>query len=109
MDGIHENVDGLQDGNKKECPKCKEIRDISDYKDNSLKRGFGRFCKHCKGGEKVARKQRKSSASPQGHIREDIRCPRCNSGMILRYGSKGAFYGCSQFPRCRGTRSYNGK
>lgn len=33
-------------------------------------------------------------------------CPRCNSNMILRNGSRGQFYGCSTFPRCRGTRDY---
>lgn len=33
-------------------------------------------------------------------------CPQCNSVMILRNGSRGQFYGCSRFPRCRGTREY---
>lgn len=33
-------------------------------------------------------------------------CPQCNSIMILRNGSRGQFYGCSRFPRCRGTREY---
>lgn len=35
-------------------------------------------------------------------------CPKCNSAMIERIAKKGtqqgqAFYGCSQFPKCRGT------
>ena len=34
------------------------------------------------------------------------RCPRCNSGLVLRISTKGAnagkqFYGCTSFPRCR--------
>ena len=34
-------------------------------------------------------------------------CPKCNSKMIQRTAKKGArqgqtFYGCSQFPKCRG-------
>ncbi|WP_446442437.1 topoisomerase DNA-binding C4 zinc finger domain-containing protein [Psychrobacter sp. 1176_08] len=34
-------------------------------------------------------------------------CPRCNGEMIKRVAKKGArqgqtFYGCRQFPRCRG-------
>ena len=34
-------------------------------------------------------------------------CPKCNSGMVLRETKKGAnagkkFWGCSQFPNCRG-------
>lgn len=33
-------------------------------------------------------------------------CPRCGSRMILRNGSRGKFYGCSRFPRCRGTLNY---
>lgn len=33
-----------------------------------------------------------------------LSCPRCNSAMVLRNGRRGQFYGCSQFPRCRGTR-----
>jgi len=33
-------------------------------------------------------------------------CPRCSSTMILRNGRNGNFYGCSRFPRCRGTRPY---
>lgn len=35
-----------------------------------------------------------------------ILCPRCNSAMVLRDGRRGQFYGCSTFPRCRGTREY---
>jgi len=34
------------------------------------------------------------------------RCPRCNSEMVLRYGRRGKFYGCSRFPNCRGTRNF---
>ncbi|MEN9613712.1 MAG: hypothetical protein RLZZ347_19 [Candidatus Parcubacteria bacterium] len=33
-------------------------------------------------------------------------CPQCSSAMILRNGKRGQFYGCSRFPRCRGTREY---
>ena len=33
------------------------------------------------------------------------KCPYCNSDMVLRNGSKGQFYGCSRFPRCRGTKN----
>ncbi len=31
-------------------------------------------------------------------------CPRCGRPMVARQGPKGPFYGCSAFPRCRGTR-----
>lgn len=34
----------------------------------------------------------------------DILCPQCGAEMIRRKGKFGEFYGCSNFPRCRGTR-----
>ena len=39
--------------------------------------------------------------------RQDVTCPNCNSGMVLRTSKKGTnagnkFWGCAQFPRCRG-------
>lgn len=27
-------------------------------------------------------------------------CPRCNKELLLRIGSKGSFYGCSNYPKC---------
>lgn len=35
---------------------------------------------------------------------KEIICPRCTSKMVLRNGKNGKFYGCSQFPKCKGTR-----
>jgi hypothetical protein len=32
-------------------------------------------------------------------------CPRCGSLMRQRSGRYGKFWGCSQYPRCRGTRN----
>ncbi|MXN64627.1 hypothetical protein GR183_06895 [Stappia sp. GBMRC 2046] len=32
-------------------------------------------------------------------------CPRCGSSMRRRTGRYGRFWGCSQYPRCRGTRN----
>ena len=39
-----------------------------------------------------------------------VECPTCGSDMILRTAKRGAnagsqFYGCSQYPKCRGTRA----
>lgn len=41
------------------------------------------------------------------NTRPDPRCPRCNEGMIQRENSRNGslFWGCSAFPRCRGTRA----
>jgi restriction system protein len=32
-------------------------------------------------------------------------CPKCGSELALRKGSRGQFYGCSGFPKCRFTRN----
>ncbi|MFB5268105.1 restriction endonuclease [Paenibacillus enshidis] len=32
-------------------------------------------------------------------------CSRCGSPMVLRKGSKGEFYGCSAFPKCRNIKA----
>ena len=34
----------------------------------------------------------------------EILCPKCGLEMVKRSGKYGEFYGCSDFPRCRGTR-----
>ena len=31
-------------------------------------------------------------------------CPRCKSPMIRRISKFGKFWGCTQYPQCRGTR-----
>ena len=97
---IHETIEGLQNGDMKECPKCKEIRNENDFKDASLISGYGRFCKYCKHPSisNISTKREPSKIDNSRH------CPRCSSGMILRNGRRGKFYGCSRFPRCRGTR-----
>ncbi|MCE5300503.1 MAG: topoisomerase DNA-binding C4 zinc finger domain-containing protein [Spirochaetia bacterium] len=37
------------------------------------------------------------------------KCPQCGSEMKLREGSRGKFYGCSTFPKCKGTKEYDGE
>lgn len=41
-------------------------------------------------------------------------CPKCSSAMMLRTARRGAnaggqFWGCTQYPRCKGTRPYEGE
>ena len=93
---IHQTIENLQNGEMKECPKCKQIRSIEDFRDDSLITGYGRFCKFCKGYVSVGKIEATS----------DKICPKCGSKMILRRGRYGKFYGCSRFPYCRGTRLY---
>jgi hypothetical protein len=35
-------------------------------------------------------------------------CVRCHAPMRRRESGHRAFWGCSRFPKCRGTRSYGG-
>lgn len=49
LNDIHETIEGLSDGEMKECPKCKEVRDIDEFKDRGLISGVGRICRNCKG------------------------------------------------------------
>ena len=36
-------------------------------------------------------------------------CPYCGAPMVLRTSKYGPFYGCSNYPACKGTRNLNGK
>ena len=100
---IHKTVEGLQNGEMKECPRCKEIRNANDFKDSSLITGYGRFCKYCKGYVETRSVERKEKTPL---VLSDRICPTCKAKMVLRSGRYGKFYGCSRFPYCRGTRQY---
>nr|WP_173026388.1 restriction endonuclease [Aeromonas sp. Ne-1]AKO69685.1 hypothetical protein [Aeromonas sp. Ne-1] len=44
-------------------------------------------------------------------VREEIQpknnsCPVCNAEMVLRNGKNGKFYGCSNYPVCKGTKKF---
>lgn len=45
----------------------------------------------------------KSLADPK------IKCPECGARMLIRFGPIGAFYGCSKYPSCRGTKDKDPK
>lgn len=101
---IHETINGLKNGEMKECPRCKEVKSLNDFKDNSLVTGYGRFCNQCKGVYPIrVYKDDKATTKPEV-IESDKECPACGSKMVLRSGRYGKFYGCSKFPYCRGTR-----
>ena len=104
LTNIHDTIEGLQNGDMRECPKCKEVRPIEEFKDRSLITGYGRFCKHCKNQKFI---EGTTIPVPKlSPVLTDKLCPRCHSKMILRNGRRGKFYGCSKFPYCRGTRPY---
>lgn len=106
LKNIQHTIEGLQQGEMKECPKCKQVRTLQQFKDSSLITGYGRFCAYCK-GRRVEMVPAVGARTPPGST--DISCPRCNSRMVLRNGPRGRFYGCSRFPYCRGTRKVETK
>ncbi len=97
---IKETIEYIVKGQKKECPKCGVIKDILEFKDESLKKSYGRVCRTCK-GLGVSR----SGISSSKH-KSNVNCQRCGAPMIVRSGQYGKFYGCSRFPQCRATRSF---
>ncbi len=101
LTNIHQTFEELQNGGMRECPKCKEIKSLNDFKDTALITGYGRFCNDCKNIKNYRIKVRVNKSQP---VLTDKTCPRCSSKMILRSGKYGKFYGCSRFPYCRGTR-----
>lgn len=103
ISGIHKTIHGLQSGEMKECPKCKEVRTLAEFKDTSLVTGYGRFCNDCKGivSQPQQRDRQRGNATDV-----DKTCPKCGAAMILRTGRYGKFYGCTKFPYCKGTRNY---
>ncbi|MBM3255883.1 MAG: hypothetical protein FJZ04_00205 [Candidatus Moranbacteria bacterium] len=100
---IHNTIERLNNGEDKECPKCKIIRDYKDFRDPDLITGYGRFCCHCK-GYTLVEKPASNNTEDSPVVSSDKTCPKCGAKMILRKGRYGKFYGCSNFPYCRGTR-----
>lgn len=88
-------IQGLQNGEMKECPKCTEFKPLDAFKDDTLASGYGRFCKVCK--------QKPFKFDPVANSSAGT-CPKCSSVMVLRSGRYGQFYGCSRFPYCKTTK-----
>lgn len=40
---------------------------------------------------------------------ENVRCPDCGGPMTPRSGPFGKFWGCKDYPRCKGTRDSEGR
>lgn len=40
---------------------------------------------------------------------EDVKCPECYKKMVSRKGQYGTFWGCTDYPNCRGTRDSMGR
>ena len=40
---------------------------------------------------------------------EETRCPNCGGKMVARKSLHGVFWGCANYPHCRGTRDSQGR
>jgi ssDNA-binding Zn-finger/Zn-ribbon topoisomerase 1 len=105
IESIHSAIEGIQNGELKECPKCKELRPLSDFENKSLASGYGRFCVACKpkSSSPSRAKTHKSVSSEISAESEFKKCTRCGSRMFMKRGRYGRFYGCSRYPYCRAT------
>lgn len=108
INNINTVADEISTGERIVCNTCNEPKPKQQFLDSSLKSGIGRKCKECKSKghtKKRKRKPRKKLAKKAiGIVHGKNNCPQCGSSMILRSGKYGRFFGCSTFPRCRGTR-----
>lgn len=69
-------------------------------------RGAHRALNDCRMNQKCYEELGKLLAvkTPENSVQPEVCCPSCGAPMVRRKGKFGEFYGCSDFPRCRGTR-----
>ena len=103
---VHRLVASQEAGRTKECPRCGNLLPVDAFADSSLTTGVGRICNECKARSRTrmgpARKMKAQISTQQATASKN--CPKCGSPMVRRTGRYGAFYGCSTYPSCRGTR-----
>lgn len=79
-----------------------KLTDISEYFNISTE-GAHRALNDCIMNQKCYEELGKMMQKVKGG-QPEILCPKCGAEMVKRKGMYGEFYGCSDFPRCRGTR-----
>ena len=82
-----------------------ELDDISNGKREyvkTLKDFYIPFQKEVKEKDKLAK------ATNMGEAPSDIKCPKCDSEMIIKLSRSGKFYSCSKYPDCDGARTMEG-
>ncbi len=67
-----------------------------------LKDFYGPFLKEIKEKDKLAK------ATDLGDAPDDIKCPKCGKGMIIKLSRGGKFYSCSDYPDCTGALMLDG-
>lgn len=72
-----------------------------DYK-STLEDFYKPFSKEVKEKEKTAKITNLGDADPK------LKCPICESDMIIKLGRNGKFLSCEKFPKCKGMRNIDG-
>jgi hypothetical protein len=103
IESIHIAIEGLQNGELKECPKCKQLRPLGDFQNRSLASGVSRFCIGCKPKDASHHRAVKATSSPATTEIGTRNCPSCGARMVMRSGRYGRFLGCSKYPYCKAT------
>ncbi len=57
----------------------------------------------------VKSKEKVEKVTNLGEAPKDLKCPVCESKMIIKLGKGGKFLSCSRFPECHGARNMEGK
>lgn len=104
IESIHTAIEGLQTGELKECPKCKELRPLTDFENKTLTSGYGRYCVACRPRTTSRREPNKIVIPTTPVADEHKKCSRCGSRMVMRSGRYGRFLGCSKYPYCKATQ-----
>ncbi len=74
---------------------------VRSYK-KTLTDFYGPFQKDVKSKDKIAK------ITNLGKAPDDLKCPTCGSGMIIKLSKGGKFYSCERFPDCNGARTIDG-
>jgi DNA topoisomerase-1 len=79
-----------------------EIADGKQSYEKTLQTFYTPFLKEVKSKEKLEK------ATNLGEAPADMKCPVCNSSMIIKLAKNGKFYSCSRYPECMGARKLDG-
>lgn len=96
------------------CPRCKENYYATEMKFPNTDISHDICCPSCgatvgwvsKGTDDFSLQSEESIKKHQQEESQKPNCPLCGRKMVKRKGSS-EFWGCSKFPKCKGTRQIN--
>jgi ribosomal protein L37AE/L43A len=68
-------------------------------------RGTSKRYEHCSQGRGYGSRERRTEQA--GFTQDTPSCPICGSTMTLKKGKTGQFWGCTTYPKCKGTRKHD--